>query len=131
LSAESHGALQAKLRGEELDERQIQALVRDIIAGRHPDAAIAGFLIAADRNLTEREIAALARARFEHAEKIVWDEVLVADKHSLGGIPGSRISMILVPLIAAHGLAIPKTSSRATPRPRGPPMRWKRLRTST
>ncbi len=105
--------MQAKLRGEELSGDQIHLLVRDIIAGRHPDAAIAEFLIAADRNLTEREIAALARARFEHAEKIVWDEVIVADKHSLGGIPGSRITMIVVPLVAAHGLAIPKTSSRA------------------
>jgi thymidine phosphorylase len=87
--------------------------VRDIVEGRHSNEVVADFLTAADRNLTDGEIAALARARFEHAEKMQWDEAIVADKHSLGGIPGSRITMIVVPLVAAHGLAIPKTSSRA------------------
>jgi thymidine phosphorylase len=31
----------------------------------------------------------------------------------MGGIPGSRITMIVVPIVAAHGLVMPKTSSRA------------------
>jgi thymidine phosphorylase len=38
---------------------------------------------------------------------------MVVDKHSLGGIPGSRVTMVVIPIIAAHGLLIPKTSSRA------------------
>ena len=38
---------------------------------------------------------------------------MVVDKHSMGGIPGSRITLIVIPIVAAHGLAIPKTSSRA------------------
>jgi thymidine phosphorylase len=38
---------------------------------------------------------------------------MVVDKHSMGGIPGSRVTMVVVPIVAAHGLLIPKTSSRA------------------
>jgi thymidine phosphorylase len=51
--------------------------------------------------------------RSEFADKVSWNESIVADKHSLGGVPGSRITLIVVPIVAAHGLAIPKASSRA------------------
>jgi thymidine phosphorylase len=106
-------SLQRKLRGEELDESQTRQLIRDIVEGRYPEREVSAFLVAATRGLTDDEVAALARARFELAEKITWDEKIVVDKHSIGGIPGSRITMILVPLVAAFGLAMPKASSRA------------------
>jgi len=35
----------------------------------------------------------------------------VVDKHCIGGIPGNRTSMIVVPIVAAHGLLIPKSRS--------------------
>jgi thymidine phosphorylase len=44
---------------------------------------------------------------------------MVVDKHCIGGIPGNRTSMIVVPIVAAHGLTIPKTSSRAITSPAG------------
>jgi thymidine phosphorylase len=44
---------------------------------------------------------------------------MIVDKHCIGGIPGNRISMIVVPIVAAHGLKIPKTSSRAITSPAG------------
>jgi thymidine phosphorylase len=112
-SPESAAALRAKLRGDELDDGQIRRLIGDIVDGRYPDREVAAFLVAATRGLTDREVVALARARVDFAETIAWDEKIVVDKHSMGGIPGSRITMIVVPLVAAHGLAIPKTSSRA------------------
>jgi thymidine phosphorylase len=43
----------------------------------------------------------------------------VVDKHCIGGIPGNRTSMIVVPIVASHGLTIPKTSSRAITSPAG------------
>ena len=48
-----------------------------------------------------------------------WDRPIVVDKHCIGGIPGNRTSMIVVPIVAAHGLTIPKTSSRAITSPAG------------
>jgi thymidine phosphorylase len=112
-SPESSEALRAKLRGEELSDGQIATLIGDMVAGRYPDREMAAFLVAATRGLTDREVVALARARAEFTDRLTWDESMVVDKHSMGGIPGSRITMIVVPLVAAHGLAIPKTSSRA------------------
>ena len=51
--------------------------------------------------------------------RLAWDRPLVVDKHCIGGIPGNRTSMIVVPIVAAHGLLIPKTSSRAITSPAG------------
>src|SRR6476469_1308293 len=48
-----------------------------------------------------------------------WPNPIVVDKHCIGGIPGNRTSMIVVPIVAAHGLTIPKTSSRAITSPAG------------
>ncbi|MBS0535992.1 MAG: thymidine phosphorylase family protein [Proteobacteria bacterium] len=112
-SPESAEALRAKLRGEELSDGQIGTLIGDMVEGRYPDREMAAFLVAATRGLTDREVVALARTRAEFTARLAWDEPMVVDKHSMGGIPGSRITMIVVPLVAAHGLAIPKTSSRA------------------
>ena len=43
----------------------------------------------------------------------------IADLHSIGGVPGNRTTMIVVPIIAAAGIKIPKTSSRAITSPSG------------
>jgi len=55
----------------------------------------------------------------ESGEQLDWNESLVADKHCIGGIPGNRTSMLVVPIVAAHGMLIPKTSSRAITSPAG------------
>jgi thymidine phosphorylase len=55
----------------------------------------------------------------ETGERLGWDEPLVVDKHCIGGIPGNRTSMLIVPIVAAHGMLIPKTSSRAITSPAG------------
>jgi hypothetical protein len=51
--------------------------------------------------------------------RLKWDHKIVVDKHCIGGIPGNRTSIIVVPIFAAHGLMIPKTSSRAITPPAG------------
>jgi thymidine phosphorylase len=51
--------------------------------------------------------------------QLAWPDPIVVDKHCIGGIPGNRTSMIVVPIVAAHGLPIPKTSSRAITSPAG------------
>lgn len=112
-SPASRASLQAKLRGEALDEAAYVAVLRDTIAGRYTEAELTDFLIAATGSLTDQEVVALARARTAFTPRIEWDAPLVVDKHSMGGVPGSRITLIVVPIVAAHGLAMPKTSSRA------------------
>ncbi|WP_249931190.1 thymidine phosphorylase [Ramlibacter sp. 2FC] len=110
---ESRAALRAKIRGEELREDQYAELLRDIMQGRYPDSEVGAFLVAATRSLSDAEVVSLARVRASFTPSMDWNEPIVVDKHSMGGIPGSRITLIVIPIVAAHGLAIPKTSSRA------------------
>ncbi|MGE3925293.1 MAG: phosphonate metabolism protein/1,5-bisphosphokinase (PRPP-forming) PhnN [Lautropia sp.] len=110
---ESRAALRYKVGGGALDEAQYATLLTDIVEGRYPDAEVAAFLVAATRSLTDDEVIALARVRARFMQPMTWDAAIVVDKHSMGGIPGSRITLIVIPIVAAHGLAIPKTSSRA------------------
>jgi len=52
-------------------------------------------------------------------EQLRWDCEVVADKHCVGGLPGNRTTPIIVAIVAAAGLTIPKTSSRAITSPAG------------
>lgn len=96
-----------------LDRSAWRAVISDIVDGRYSEGEIAAFLADTAATLTADETIDLARARAEFATPITWDADLVVDKHSMGGIPGSRITMIVIPIVAAYGLTIPKTSSRA------------------
>ncbi|KKQ38397.1 MAG: hypothetical protein US55_C0007G0006 [Candidatus Levybacteria bacterium GW2011_GWC2_37_7] len=48
----------------------------------------------------------------ETGEKLHFKGI-VADKHSIGGVPGNRTTLIVVPIVASAGFLIPKSSSRA------------------
>lgn len=112
-SPASRQALVHKVQGNELDEAQYEMLLRDIIEGRYSEGEISAFLVSATRSLSDTEVVALARVRTRFTPAMRWQQPIVVDKHSMGGVPGSRITLIVVPIIAAHGLAMPKTSSRA------------------
>ncbi len=113
-SPESRAALTRKIQGGELTETQYHTLIRDIVEARYPDGEVAAFLVAATQKLSDDEVVSLARVRTRFAQKITWPDRIVVDKHSMGGIPGSRITLIVVPIVAAHGaFLMPKTSSRA------------------
>lgn len=112
-------AVRAKIRGDSLTTAQIEAIIRDIAANRYSKMEIAAFLIACGRFLTTDEVLSLTRAMAAVGNRLDWTESLVVDKHSIGGIPGNRTSMVVVPIVAAHGLKMPKTSSRAITSPAG------------
>lgn len=63
--------------------------------------------------MTDDEVEWLTRAMIESGDTIEFDTHPIMDKHSIGGVPGNKISLLVVPIIAANGLLIPKTSSRA------------------
>ncbi|RRQ22550.1 thymidine phosphorylase family protein [Thiohalobacter thiocyanaticus] len=113
-------AVRRKMNGEILDEQDFAAIARDINEHLYSKTELAAFLVASGQTGLDRdEILYLTRAMFETGERLNWDEPLVADKHCIGGIPGNRTSMLVVPIIAAHGMLIPKTSSRAITSPSG------------
>ena len=111
--------LHAKIGGAELDQSGYERVLHDIVQGRYADSEVTSFLVAASRHLSDDEVIAVARVRSTFMSRIDWDAPVVVDKHSMGGIPGSRITMIVVPIVAAHGFLVPKTSSRAITSPAG------------
>ena len=113
-----------KVRGATLQGAEIAEIIADIAAHRYSKTEITAFLVASAAFLTSDEILALTRAMADVGTRITWNRPpcsfsTVMDKHCVGGIPGNRTSMIVVPIVAACGLPIPKTSSRAITSPAG------------
>jgi len=112
-------AVRSKIRGKTLDEAEVRSIVDDIAHYRYSDMEIAAFLIGSASFVTSDELLALTGAMAEAGTQLAWQAPIIVDKHCIGGIPGNRTSMVVVPIIAAHGLLIPKTSSRAITSPAG------------
>ena len=111
--------IHAKIDGAELSAEAYEAIARDLAAHRYSKMEIAAFLIASARFTTAAEVLAMTRAMAAVGGRLDWSQEVVVDKHCIGGLPGNRTSMIVVPIVAAHGLTIPKTSSRAITSPAG------------
>lgn len=117
---ESLSHVRAKVYGETLSAAAIMSIVKDIAGGRYSDIDLAAFVTAfAGRNTAIDETIALTRAMIDTGERLYWGRSPVVDKHCVGGLPGNRTSMIVVPIVAACGLTMPKTSSRAITSPAG------------
>ena len=112
-------AVRRKIQGHALSASEISAIVDDLTHYRYSDMEIAAFLISSARFMTSDELLALVSAMAGAGTTLKWNCPIVVDKHCIGGIPGNRTSMIVVPIVAAHGLKIPKTSSRAITSPAG------------
>ena len=117
---ESIEALHRKINGERLSREDFAGIVRDISAHRYSKIELTAFVVATNRNELDREeVYFLTEAMVDCGRKFDWHEHLVVDKHCIGGIPGNRTSMLIVPIVAAHGMLCPKTSSRAITSPAG------------
>jgi len=112
-------ATRAKIRGETLTRAAMDDVVDDLVAHRCSDMEIGAFLIACASFMTADETLALTEAMVAAGARLDWGERTVVDKHCIGGVPGNRTSLIIAPIVAAHGLLIPKTSSRAITSPAG------------
>ena len=118
--AESMNAVRRKIGGERLSQADFSNIISDITERRYSKTEISAFLVACGQSDLDRdEVFFLTRAMLGVGERLDWDEPLVVDKHCIGGIPGNRTSMLIVPIVAAHGMLIPKTSSRAITSPAG------------
>ena len=118
--ASSAAALRAKVFGGRLGEPEMLALMQDVVHSRLSDIEIAAFVTAcAGERLDFAETLALTRAMVAVGQRLDWGGGPVLDKHCVGGLPGNRVSPILVAIVAAAGYRIPKTSSRAITSPAG------------
>jgi thymidine phosphorylase len=116
----SMDAVRRKIDGERLSAQEFMAIAHDIAERRYTKMEMAAFLVASGQTgLDREEVMNLTRAMVAQGDRLRWEGDLVADKHCIGGIPGNRTSMLVVPIVAAHGMLIPKTSSRAITSPAG------------
>jgi len=121
---ESLPALRRKIDGERLSRADLHAIVRDIAQARYSKIELAAFVVATHgSNLEREEVRDLTEAMIDAGRRLDWQHAVrggpVVDKHCIGGIPGNRTSMVVVPIVAAHGMLCPKTSSRAITSPAG------------
>ncbi len=111
--------IREKLYGKHLSYEELYHIVDDITNDRLTDIEKTYFVTACfSKGLSPQEIIDLTRAMVETGSKLKFPG-MVLDKHCIGGIPGNRTTMIVVPIIAAAGFTIPKTSSRAITSPAG------------
>jgi thymidine phosphorylase len=119
-AADSVSVIRNKLDGKKLTQRQFYDLVEDIAQRRITQVELAYFIAACSvRGLSFDETVALTRALISTGTQLSFDKSPVIDKHCIGGVPGNRTSLITVPILAALGYTVPKTSSRAITSPAG------------
>lgn len=111
---ESIKYIKKKMRGEELSTEEIRSIVNDIVQHNLSNIELTAYVVSLDINgMNIRETADLTMAMVETGDVIKFDRGPIFDFHSVGGCPGNKITLIVVPIVAAAGLIIPKTSSRA------------------
>ncbi len=112
--------LRTKIYGNKLSKIQIAEIIQDITAGYYSDIHISSFLTAcAGGRMDIDETVYLTEAMVAVGNKLTWDAKIVVDKHCVGGLPGNRTTPIIVAIVTAFGLTMPKTSSRAITSPAG------------
>ena len=103
-----------KRDGGELSRDEIRDLIGGVVDGSLGDAQLGAFLMAVCCNgMTPEEVAALTLAMRDSGRVLRHDHVArpKIDKHSTGGV-GDKVSLLLAPLVAAAGVAVPRVSGR-------------------
>lgn len=120
LPVKSIDYVRSKIYGNTLTASQFYEIISDIVAGKYSDIHLSSFITACGHdNLSIDEIIYLTQSMVKTGEQLHWNHPIILDKHSVGGIPGNRTTPIVVAIVAAAGLIIPKTSSRAITSPAG------------
>ncbi len=106
--------IRSKRDGQELSPSEIREFIADYVAGNICEYHMAAFLMATYfRGMTTAETVALTEAYVESGEKLDFThlDMPTSDKHSTGGV-GDKVSLVLAPLVAACGVAVPMISGR-------------------
>ncbi len=111
---ESIKFIKKKLDKGALSDSEIKTIVREIMQDRLSEIETSSYITAAYINgFTDDEVISLANATVESGERLNLGKKPILDKHCIGGVAGNRTTMVVVPIIAAAGMYMPKTSSRS------------------
>ena len=112
--------VRAKIYNQKLDYSAFDEIITDIVEGDYSNIHLSAFITAcAGNRLDINEISDLTKAMIASGKQLDWNKKIVVDKHCIGGLPGNRTTPIVVAIVAAYGLTMPKTSSRAITSPAG------------
>lgn len=115
--------IKEKLENNKLSKEKIETIISDVVKGRLTDIDLTYFVSGCYVNgLNTDEIINLTKAIVNSGEQLNLkdkNDEKIFDKHCVGGVAGNRTTMLVIPIIAAYGVKIPKTSSRAITSPSG------------
>lgn len=112
-------AIQKRLQGKHLTYEEIYQIISDIVTDKLNRTQLTYFVASGYMNeYNDDELYFLTKAMAETGDTLKFKGI-VADKHSIGGLAGNRTTMVVIPIVAACGVTIPKTSSRAITSPAG------------
>jgi len=113
-SPESINYIRKKIDGEILSKNEISSIITDSVNGNLNASEISAFLVALQiHGMNPDETEHFTREMASCGDMITFDKKPVVDHHSIGGVPGNKVTLLVVPIIAAAGYLIPKTCSRA------------------
>jgi AMP phosphorylase len=116
----SIGYIKKKMDGKELTASEIFEIVKDIGSNKLTDIELAGYVTSNYiAGMSDTEITHLTKAMALAGTQLKIAKKPVADIHCIGGVPGNRTTLIVVPILVAAGLTVPKTASRAITSPAG------------
>ncbi|MBI2140203.1 AMP phosphorylase [Candidatus Woesearchaeota archaeon] len=112
--------IKKKLDGKKISKDEIRQVVWDIVHNKLSQVELSYFVAACYlHELDLRETAWLTEAMATQGSTLRLNRYPILDKHCVGGVAGNRTTMLIVPIIAAAGCTIPKTSSRSITSPAG------------
>lgn len=106
--------IRKKRDGQELSAAEIRSFIAALTSERISEGQVAAFAMATFfRGMTREETIALTLAMRDSGDVLSWQDIRkpIADKHSTGGV-GDNVSLMLAPIVAACGLAVPMISGR-------------------
>jgi putative thymidine phosphorylase len=111
---ESLSLIKKKMEGHELSDKEIDIIINDIVKNAISEPTIAYFIASLYKSgMSIDEIIYMIKSFSKTGDNLKWGKGIIADKHSIGGVPGNRTTPLVVSICASAGLTIPKNSSRA------------------
>ncbi len=106
--------IKSKMDGKPLEASQIRTIINDTVENRLSEGELAAFMTSCYiRGMDADEVVGLTESIVATGETLKIGKSPILDKHCIGGVAGNRTTMVMVPIVAAAGCYIPKTSSRA------------------
>jgi AMP phosphorylase len=101
------------LHSKTLTEEEIKLIVTGITHETITPIQTTAFMLSHHfRNIDMNEVQLLTKAFADSGTRLEWKNP-VYSKHSIGGIPGNKVSLLIIPIVAAAGLLIPKMATKA------------------